>query len=155
MWRLGERLREFRGDAFTASWVSRGLTGTQVQLLTEILAGFPLFSYLSARGYTAEEMDQALADLVGMGYVSGVKATDAGRAIREEIELATDRECQPMLDNLGDDVVELITTMRAYGETIIEGKGHAPATPQEQVMDESIQSWMEERDLTRFAFGPA
>lgn len=155
MWRLAERLREYRGDAFVAAWSSRGLTGIQVQLLTEILAGFPLFSYTAARGYTVEEMKEALADLTSMGYVSGEAATDAGRAIREEIELATDQACYRMIDNLGGDFADLATIMRSYGVTVIEGRGHAPATPQEQVMDPSIQQWMEDHNLPRFAFGPA
>lgn len=155
MLRLGDRLREYRGDSFTAAWSSRGLTGIQIQLLTEILAGFPLYSYTAARGYTAEEMNEALADLVALGYVSGEKATDAGRAAREEIELATDRACYRMVDNLGDDIVELVSIMRSYGLTVMDGLGHAPASPQEQVMDPSIQNWMDKHNLSRFAFGPA
>ena len=154
MWRLAERLREFRGDAFTAAWSSRGLTGIQLQLLTEILAGFPLFSYTSARGYTPDEMNQALTDLNAMGYVLGETATPAGHEIREEIEAATDRACSLMLDNLGDQLIDLVTIMHPWGQAIIEGKGHAPSLPQEQVMDSSIQTWMEEHELTRFTFGP-
>ncbi len=155
MWRLSERLREFRGDSFTAAWSSRGLTGIQIQLLTEILAGFPLFSYTSARGYTPEEMQQALTDLQAMGYVSGEKGTEAGRAFREEIELATDRSCLKMVDNLGDDIVELARIMRGYGLTIIDQKGHAPATPQEQVMQPEVQAWVERHGIARFPWGPA
>lgn len=154
MWRLADRLREFRGDAFVAAWTTAGFGGCQIQLLTEILAGFPPRSYTSARGWTADEMDQAERDLTAMGYVSDGGPTDAGRRVREEIESATDRACRLIVDNLGDDVVELISTFSRWGEAVIAEKGHAPATPQQQVMDDSIQAWMEAHSLHRFPFGP-
>lgn len=155
MWRHGERLREFRGDAFVAAWSTRGLTGIQIQLLTEVLAGFPRFSYTGARGWSEEEMNQAEADLTEMGYLADGKATEEGRRIREEIEQVTDRACAPMIDAIGDDFIELVTLLKTWSEQVIEAEGHAPATPQEQVMDPAVQEWMESHGLQRFAFGPA
>ncbi len=155
MWRLGDRLREFRGDAFVAAWTTAGFGGCQIQLLTEILAGFPPRSYTSARGWTPEEMNQAEAELTAMGYVADGKATEAGRRVREEIEVAVDVSCALMVDNLGDDIVELVAVLSKWGETIVAAKGHAPATPQQQIMDPDIQTWMTEHGLNRFAFGPS
>ena len=155
MWRLGERLREFRGDAFVSAWTSVGFDGCQLQLLTEILAGFPPRSYTSARGWTPEEMDSAERDLTALGYVADGKPTDEGRRVREEIEAATDRMCMPMIHALGDDVVELVAILQGWGDAIMAADGHAPATPQEQVMDADIQRWMEKHNHHRFGFGPA
>ena len=146
MWRLADRLREFRGDAFVAAWTTAGFGGCQIQLLTEILAGFPPRSYTSARGWTAEEMDQAERELTAMGYVADGGPTETGRRVREEIESATDRGCALMVENLGDDIVELISLFSRWGEAVIAEKGHAPATPQQQVMDPHT--------LQRFPFGP-
>lgn len=156
MWRHGERLREFRGDAFVAAWSLRGFNGCQLQLLTEILAEFPPRSYTSARGWTEEEMDQAERDLTELGYVEGGKATDSGRRVREEIELAADEACEPVADALTDDeMVELVTLFKTWSEQVIAVDGHAPATPQEQVMQPDVQAWMGAHGLQRFAFGPA
>lgn len=155
LWRHGERLREFRGDAFVAAWSTRGLTGIQLQLLTEVLAGYPRFSYTGARGWTEDEMKQAEADLIGMGYIADGKGTEAGARVREEIEQVADAACAPMIHAIGDDFAELIRLLKAWSEKVIADDGHAPATPQEQVMDPAVQTWMESHGLQRFAFGPA
>ena len=154
MWRLGDRLREFRGDAFVAAWTTAGFGGCQIQLLTEILAGFPPRSYTSARGWTAEEMNQAEAELTALGYVADGKATEAGRRVRADIEAATDVSCGLMIDHLGDGIVELASVLSRWGEAVIAARGHAPATPQQQVMDPGIQSWMKAHGLNEFPFGP-
>jgi hypothetical protein len=154
VWRRAERLREFRGDAFVAAWTTAGLGGCQIQLLTEILAGFPPRSYTSARGWTPEEMDDAERELTAMGFVSEGKATEAGRRIREEIEVDTDASCMPMVDALGDDVIGLIGTLHEWGKAIIAAGGHAPGTPHQQIMDPSIQDWMDAHGFSRFPLGP-
>lgn len=154
MWRLGERLREFRGDAFRAAYSAAGFTGCEIQMLTEMLAGFPRRAYTSGRVWTEEQMDEAERRLAERGFVADGQATPAGAEAREAIELTTDRLCQSMITQIGDDFEELVSTLSSWGVDVIAGRGHAPATPQEQVMDESIQEWMERHGLPRFAFGP-
>ena len=154
MWRLGERLREFRGDAFVATWTSASFGGCEIQLLTEILAGFPPRSYTSARGWTPDEMNEAEAELTRRGYVLDGKSTAEGRRVREEIEAATDQLCMSMVTNLGDDFVELAGLLLHWDDLVLAADGHAPATPQEQVMLPEVQTWMDDHGMRRFSFGP-
>ena len=49
MWRLADRLREFRGDAHIAAWTSAGFDATEIGLLTELYWGLPLRSYSRTR----------------------------------------------------------------------------------------------------------
>ena len=52
-WRLGDYLREFRGDSHTAAWVAFGIDATEIGLLTELFIGLPMRSYIrTARGAT-------------------------------------------------------------------------------------------------------
>ena len=154
MWRLGERLREFRGDVFVSSWTAAGFGGCEIQLLTEILAGFPPRSYTSARGWTPEEMNEAEAELTRQGFVADGKATDAGRRVRDEIEATVDRLCMSMVTDLGDDFAELVGLLLHWDDLVLAADGHAPATPQEQVMPPDVQQWMVDHGMCTFGFGP-
>lgn len=153
-WRLAERLREFRGDAFRCAWSAAGLSGCQIQLLTEMIAGFPRRTYTSGRVWNETQMDAAEAGLVERGLVADGEPTDAGRALREDIEQTVDTACGAMVEEIGDDFVELATVLTRWFDTIVAGRGHAPAMPQEQVMPLQVQDWMEAHGLRRFAWGP-
>lgn len=155
VWRLGERLREFRGDSFNIAFAAAGFDGCQIQLLTELIAGYPGRIYTSGRGWNEEEMDAAEARLTERGYVSDGVVTDAGRAAREAVELATDMQCEPMMTAMGDDAIELIAVLRDWSQKIIEANGHAPGMPQTQIMDREVQEWMDAHSLQPFGAGPA
>ena len=99
-------------------------------------------------------MDAAEAGLSERGLVSDGQATDAGRALREDIERVVDTACLPMVSDIGDDFEELATVLVGWYDTILAGRGHAPAMPQEQVMPLQVQDWMEAHGLRRFAWGP-
>src|SRR5207253_5032320 len=49
MWRLGDRLREYRGDAHVAAFSTAGFDGCEIQVLTERCAGMPPRSYARGR----------------------------------------------------------------------------------------------------------
>lgn len=153
-WRLAERLREFRGDAFRCAWSAAGLSGCQIQLLTEMIAGFPRHIYTAGRVWSEEQMNAAEAVLTERGLVADGQPTDAGRALREDIERAVDTACLPMVEDVGDDFVALATVLTGWFDTIVAGRGHAPAMPQEQTMPLQVQDWMEAHGLRRFAWGP-
>lgn len=155
VWRLGERVREFRGDSFTIAWAAAGFNGCQIQLLTEMIAGYPGRIYTSGRGWSEAEMDAAEAALTARGYVSGGVVTEAGQAAREAVELATDQQCEPMMISLGEDAIELIAVLRGWSEQIIQANGHAPGMPQTQIMDPQVQEWMDAHALETFGAGPA
>ena len=101
VWRLADLLREYRGDAHTAAWTSSGLDATEVGLLTELYWGLPLRTYVRTRAWSAEQLDAAEARLSERGLLADGGLTVEGRALRESVEVATDGQCDVMLEALG------------------------------------------------------
>ena len=101
MWRLADLLREYRGDAHTAAWTSAGLDATEVGLLTELYWGLPMRTYIRTRAWSDEQLDAAEARLSERGLVAEGAFTAEGRALRESVEVATDAQCEVILDALG------------------------------------------------------
>ncbi|MEA3020253.1 MAG: hypothetical protein QOI47_1777, partial [Actinomycetota bacterium] len=128
-WRNADRLREYRGDAHTAAWTTADLDGTEISLLTEPYWGLPLRSYSRTRGWTDAEFDVAEARLEARGLLRGGALTDAGRIAREEIEVATDQQCRPIIDALGADYDELLEIMHPWGAAIRQAKGYPGGGP--------------------------
>src|SRR5580700_7047562 len=118
MWRLGDRLREYRGDSHIAAWVAAGFDATEIGLLTELYWGLPLRTYIRSRAWSDADLDAAEARLVERGLVADGAFTDAGRTAREEIETSTDRACAAIVGHLGDDLDELLDILRPWGTAI-------------------------------------
>src|SRR4051812_1674240 len=123
-WRLADRLREYRGDAHTASWTAAGYDATEIGLATELFLGLPLRSYVRTRAWSDDELDGAEARLERRGAFAGGAFTERGRAEREAIEAATDRQCQPIVDALGDDYDELLAILVPWGAAIRDAGGY-------------------------------
>jgi hypothetical protein len=129
LWRLADRLREFRGDAHVAAWTSAGFDGTEIGLLTELYWGLPLRTYIRTRAWSDDELDAAEARLAARGLVADGAFTPAGRDAREQVELVTDRQCAPIVDGLGDEVDELIAILGPWGDQIRTAGGYPAAGP--------------------------
>jgi hypothetical protein len=129
MWRLADMLREYRGDAHTAVWTSAGLDATEVGLLTELYWGLPMRTYVRTRAWSAEQLDKAERRLSDRGLVAGGALTEAGRTLRESVEVATDAQCEPALIGLGDDFDELIGMLVPWGQAIRDAGGYPPQGP--------------------------
>jgi hypothetical protein len=153
MWRLGDELREYRGDAHIAAWTAAGFDGCQLQVLTERCAGMPPRSYAAGRGWDGEQLGAAEARLRERGLLDRDDATDAGRAAREAVEADTDRLCVAMTDALGDDLIELIGRLQQWGAAIRAAHGYYPSSPQEAVLSPGVNTWMRRQQLP--AFGAA
>ena len=52
MWRLGDMLREYRGDSHTASWISAGIDATEIGLMSELYWGLSPRSYSRTRAWS-------------------------------------------------------------------------------------------------------
>ncbi|PRC56585.1 hypothetical protein C6A85_37865 [Mycobacterium sp. ITM-2017-0098] len=50
--------------------------------------------------------------------------TAQGRAEREAVEVATDRQCRPILDALGDDLPTLVEILRPWSAQIRGAAGY-------------------------------
>jgi hypothetical protein len=129
MWRLADRLREYRGDAHTAAWTSAGFDAAEIGLLTECYWGLPLRTYVRTRAWTDTDLDAAAARLVERGLLADGAFTEAGRQGREDVERATDRQCRPIVEALGDDLDTLVGILRPWGATIRAGGGYLASGP--------------------------
>ncbi len=55
--------------------------------------------------------------------------TGAGRAVRESVEVATDAQCEVIVDALGDRFDELMDLMTPWGAAVREAGGYPPQGP--------------------------
>jgi hypothetical protein len=129
VWRMGDMLREYRGDSHTTAWVSAGFDATEIGLLSELYWGLPMRSYSRTRAWTDDQFDAAQDRLRARGLVDDNGFTDAGRAIREDIEVHTDAQMSPAITALGDDLEELLAILTPWGETVRAGFGYLRAGP--------------------------
>jgi hypothetical protein len=127
-WRAGDQLREYRGDSHTIAWVSAGLDATEIGLLTELLWGLPLKTYIRTRAWSADQLEAGIERLRSKGLLDGDGFSPAGAALREEIEAATDAQLEPVVQALGDDLDELVTILAGWSRTIRHGGGY-PSSP--------------------------
>jgi len=130
-WRRLDMLREFRGDSHINAWTTAGIDATEMCLLTEPYWGLPLRSYSRTRAWSDAEFDAAEARLEARGLLQGGTLTDRGRAEREAIEVATDLQCRPFVDALGDDLDELVGILRPWAAAVQAAKGYPAAGPQD------------------------
>ncbi len=124
LFRAGDRLREYRGDSHLAAWISGGYDATEIGLLTELFMGIPLKTYVRSRAWSDDQLDDALARLAGRGLVAGGAFTEAGRAAREAVELATDVQLRPAIEALGDDLAELVDALAGWSRAVQAAGGY-------------------------------
>jgi hypothetical protein len=124
LFHLGDMLRECRGEAHIAAWTSAALNGVEIGLLNDVYMGLPLRSYVRTRGWNDDELETGEEHLRARGWLDGGTLSDSGRAAREDIEHATDRQMAPALDALGDDLDELVGLLRPWGVAIREAGGY-------------------------------
>jgi hypothetical protein len=129
LWRLADRLREYRGDAHTAAWTSAGFDAAEIGLLTELYWGLPTRSYVRTRAWSDADLDEAEASLVERGLLADGALTTAGRTAREAIERATDRQCRPMVEALGDRADLLVAELTPWGAAIRAAGGYLASGP--------------------------
>jgi hypothetical protein len=129
MWRLADLLREYRGDAHTAAWVSTGLAAPEIGLLSELYWGLPMRTYVRTRAWSDQQLDAAHEHLFSRGLIAEDAFSAAGRALRESIEVATDLQCEVIGRSLGDDLEELVALLTPWGQSIKEAGGYPAQGP--------------------------
>ena len=128
-WRFADRLREFRGDAHTAAWTSAGYSAIEIGLTTELYWGLRPKTYVRTRGWSDDQLDEAIADLERRGLVDGGALTERGRQEREAIETRTDEQCAPILRTLGDGFENAVALLRRYSDAVRAAHGYPAAGP--------------------------
>ena len=129
MWRLADLLREYRGDAHTAAWTSVGLDAAEVGLLTELYWGLPMRTYIRTRAWSADQLDAAEARLSDRGLVAEGAFTAEGRALRESGEVATDAQCETIVEGLGSSFDELVALLVPWGQALRDAGAYPPQGP--------------------------
>ncbi len=124
MWRAGDLLREYRGDAHTASWVAAGLSPIEIGLLTELFWGLPMRSYLRTRAWSDAQMDAAEEHLRQQGLLDGNGFSETGRTQREQVEATTDAQMAPAMAALGNDLDELVAILSGWSRAIRAAGGY-------------------------------
>jgi hypothetical protein len=125
-WRLGDLLREYRGDSHTAAWVSAGMDAVEIGLLTELWLGLPMRSYIRTRAWSDAELDEGVERLAARGWLDDDRTgfSEAGEAARAAVEDATDAQMAPTLRALGDDLDELVEVLLRWSDEIRAAGGY-------------------------------
>ena len=125
LWHAATLLREFRGDGHVAALVSEGLDGVGAHVSFAATGAVPRDVMQSSRGYTDGEWTAGEEALRGRGLLDGNgRLTDAGRALRERIELRTDELALPAFEALGSEALaRLVELVRPLSRRIVAGGG--------------------------------
>jgi hypothetical protein len=91
LWQHCTTLREHRGDGHVAALTAAGLDGLEAHVLISLDGGAAPEDLQKTRGWTAADWDAAVDRGAARGLVDGGRLTDAGRAVRVEVEAVTDR----------------------------------------------------------------
>ena len=132
LFRRGDLLREYRGDSHTIAWAHAGLDAVEIGLLTELFWGLPMRTYTRTRAWSDADFDAAEDRLRSRGLLTDDGGfSDAGRALREEIEAATDRQCAPIIEALGDDLSTVLDVLGDWGRTLRDAHAYPQSGPHE------------------------
>jgi hypothetical protein len=101
-WHAVNCIREWRGDTHWALVATSGLDGVEVSILHNAWLGYERDWLAKSRGSSPEEIERAWASLAARGFVRDDKVTDAGLALRQQIEDDTDRLSTLPWERLGE-----------------------------------------------------
>jgi hypothetical protein len=126
LWWACECLREHRGDSHIASALAAGVGPVEMNVLTEVWLGGQIRQYSATRGWSEAALNQAIAGLTARGWLRNDTITDAGRRARIEIEAATDRQDQLVVDHIGARLPELCMTLDGWSALCIAAGAFPP-----------------------------
>ncbi len=126
LWHAATLLREFRGDAHISALVTAGLDGLDAIVIHAASRKVPTAFLRTTRGWSDEAWDSAVELHRASGWLAPQNGSDgepelseAGTALREEIELATDRASAMPWSTLDDaQVDELRRLVRPWARTL-------------------------------------
>jgi hypothetical protein len=121
VWRACERIRERRHESHRNAWMAAGLDACEICVLTDLWRG-PLISSVSS-SWSSADQDEARDRLRARGLVDGDEINADGRALRDEIELATDRQETEVVAALGDDADELLALLTPWSTAAVAWAG--------------------------------
>jgi hypothetical protein len=126
LWRACDLLREHRGDSHVATFVAAGMDGVEMNLLTEVWLGMPLFSYSATRGWAPAELAAAADRLRQRGLLDGDRLTAAGEQVRSAIEARTDAAAQRVVNAIGSDLDPVVERLDVWSTALITAGAFPP-----------------------------
>jgi hypothetical protein len=127
LWQALTTLREHRGDGHLAALLQRELLGLPALVLSAA-AGTTAAEWLQkARGWSPEEWTGAAGSLAELGWLAGEELTDAGRALRADVEADTDRLAAGPWSALGAAGCERLAELLAPVRHAVVAAGEWPA----------------------------
>lgn len=128
LWHAVSLLREFRGDAHIAALQDAGLSGVDA-LVLQVTSGEGLNEQFSraSRGWSEQQWSHTRQRLADRGLVDADGITEQGRALREEVEQATDAMSVGPWQHLGAEKLERLTTTGAELSRSLAKAGAFPA----------------------------
>ncbi len=122
LWRACDMVRERRGGSHLNAWVAAGLHPVELLLLTEQWRTKPNPGSAgpAGMGWPKEEAVAGRERLRARGlFDAAARLTDAGRQLRDDVELATDRQERELVEALGDDVDELFELLAPWARAVV------------------------------------
>jgi hypothetical protein len=128
LWHATTLLREQRGDAHVAALSAAGITGRESNVLHVAAGRVPREYMARARDYDEDSWRTHEEHLAERGLLDrDGSLTEAGRALKDEIEATTDRLGLAALDALSDDEIEtLFGALTPITRAVVAG-GDVPA----------------------------
>jgi hypothetical protein len=115
LWQAATVIRESRGDGHVAALVAAALDPIETLVLFAAERGLDPAYMRLARGWSEQEWDAAVARLGDRGLMSAGAITDAGKALRADIESRTDALASAPWEALGPErtarLAELLTPL--------------------------------------------
>jgi len=127
VWRASERIRERRHESHRNAWTAAALDACEICVLTDLWRG-PLISSVSS-SWAPPQQDEARERLRARGLVDGDEISEHGRALRDEIEHATDRQETDVVAALGDDADELLALLTPWSTAAVAWSGQQFGAP--------------------------
>ena len=128
MWHALTLLREHRGDGHICALACAGLSGIEALVThTKTGKGFLTEFAMSTRGWGQPEWDAAEARLRARGLLDADnQLTEAGRALRAQLEADTDRMAAPPWQHLGDERTEEVVRIAKAMSRAVAAAGAFP-----------------------------
>ncbi|MFJ9829677.1 hypothetical protein ACIRSU_35655 [Streptomyces sp. NPDC101160] len=127
LWQAATILREHRGDGHLAALVTAGLDPVE-SLVSFAAVGAAAEATFQTRGWSAADWSAARARLAARGLVhADGTATDAGRALRAEVELRTDELAAAPWVALGAEATARLDELLGGPWLTIVGSGLLPS----------------------------
>ncbi|WP_431232179.1 SCO6745 family protein [Mycolicibacterium psychrotolerans] len=138
LWHAATLLREHRGDGHIAVLVSEGISGRESNVFHVGAGAVPADFIKRSRDYSDDEWDSCVRSLQERELLTPTGTlTEAGRALKEHIEVRTDTLSLPALDALDNDSVErLFRALTPITRQVIAGGDLPAATPMALRRDE-------------------